>query len=158
MQTLGYLGAPPANPAQCPVAGSLQLQVLAVPAVVFDPVAPIAFCLTAPPHGIVLTASPAGGVFGGPGVVANRFDPSAVGPGHYILTYTWNYPNVNCPIVATQPVDVVLVPPPTVPADTVLCAGGGAAFPAAGQPGGRRMERAGRVGRRLVYAARHGGR
>jgi hypothetical protein len=136
MQTLGYVGAQPADPAQCPVAGSLEIQVLAVPAVTFDPVGPIAFCLTAPPHGTVLTASPAGGTFSGPGVVANRFDPATVGPGRYVLSYTWNYPNVNCPIVATQTVDVVLVPPPTLPADTILCAGSRAPFQLRATPAG----------------------
>ena len=136
VQTLNYLGAPPANPAQCPVAGSLQIQVLAVPTVVLDPVAPVAFCLTAPPHGIVLTGSPAGGTFGGPGVVANRFNPATVGPGRYVLSYTWNYPNVNCPIVATQTVDVVLVAPPQLPADTVLCAGSRVPFQLRATPAG----------------------
>jgi hypothetical protein len=136
MQTLGYVGAQPADPAQCPVAGSLEIQVLAVPPVTFDPVGPIAFCLTAPPHGTVLTASPAGGTFSGPGVVANRFDPATVGPGRYVLSYTWNYPNVNCPIVATQTVDVVLVPPPTLPADTILCAGSRVPFQLRATPAG----------------------
>jgi hypothetical protein len=136
IQTLGYVGAPPASPAQCPVSGSLQIQVLAVPAVVFDPVGVIDFCLTAPPHGTVLTASPAGGVFSGPGVVANRFNPSTVGPGRYVLAYTWNYPGVNCPIVATQTVDVVLVAAPRLPADTVLCAGSRVPFQLRATPAG----------------------
>ncbi|MGI4870361.1 MAG: gliding motility-associated C-terminal domain-containing protein [Janthinobacterium lividum] len=134
MQTLNYLGAQPANPALCPVAGSLQ--VLAVPTVTFDPIAPISFCLAAPPHGTALMASPAGGTFSGPGVVANRFDPSAVGPGHYVLSYTWNYPNVNCPIVATQTVDVLLLPPPHVAADTVLCTGSRVPFQLKATPAG----------------------
>ena len=136
IQTLGYIGAPPANPAQCPIAGSLEIQVLAVPTVALDPIGPIAFCLTAPPHGTVLTASPPGGVFSGPGVVANRFNPATVGPGHYILSYTWNYPNVNCPIVATQAVDVVLVPPPHLPADTLLCEGSRTPFQLQATPSG----------------------
>jgi len=136
IQTLGYLGVQPADPALCPSAGSLQIQVLAVPTVTLDPIAPIAFCLTAPPHGTVLTASPAGGVFSGPGVVANRFNPATVGPGRYVLSYTWNYPNVNCPIVATQTVDVVLVAPPTLPADTVLCAGSRVPFQLRATPAG----------------------
>jgi hypothetical protein len=136
MQTLGYLGAPPVDPAQCPIAGSLQIQVLAVPTVTFDPVSPINFCLTAPPHGTVLTASPAGGTFSGPGVVANRFDPATVGPGRYVLSYTWNYPNVNCPITATQTVEVLLVPPPRLPADTVLCTGSRVPFQLRATPAG----------------------
>ena len=124
-QTLGYTAPPPANPLQCPAAGTIQVEVLAVPAVQIDPVGPINFCLTAPPHGVVLTATPVGGVFSGPGVVANRFNPAAVGPGRYVITYTWSYPEfgLSCPITATRTVEVNLVPVPT-PIDTLLCTSG----------------------------------
>ena len=124
-QTLGYTGPQPSNPVQCPASGTIQVEVLAVPNVQIDPVKPINFCLTAPPHGVVLTATPVGGVFSGPGVVANRFNPATVGPGRYPITYTWSYPEfgLSCPITTTRTVEVILVPVPT-PIDTLLCASG----------------------------------
>ena len=116
--------------------------------------APINFCVTAPPHGVVLTAAPAGGVFSGPGVVGNRFNPADAGPGRYTLSYTWNFPGIDCPVVASQTVEV----DPSarrLPADTVLCPGT-APVSAAGQPR-RHLERAGRDARRRLHAARHAG-
>jgi hypothetical protein len=125
VQVLGYIGPAPTDPADCPVAGRLRIQVLPLPLVLMAPITPINFCLTAPPHGVVLTAGPPGGVFGGPGVVGNRFNPADAGPGHHTLTYTWDFPSIRCPVVATQTVDVVLVATAQLRPDTVLCAGQG---------------------------------
>jgi hypothetical protein len=38
---------------------------------------------------IAISATPAGGVFSGPGVFGNMFSPSAAGPGYHILTYNF---------------------------------------------------------------------
>ena len=121
VQRLAYAGPTPTNTIDCPTAGTLKIRVLPLPNVLLLPLATINFCLTAPPHGVVLTAAPPGGVFGGPGVVGNRFNPADVGPGRYTLSYTWNFPNINCPVVSTQTVVVALVPPGHLPPDTVLC-------------------------------------
>ncbi|WP_210514652.1 DUF7948 domain-containing protein [Hymenobacter terricola] len=120
MQTLSYSGPPSTDPAQCPGSGQLQLEVRAGPEPYLDPVPPVSFCTAVPPHGEVLTAQPAGGVFGGPGVVGNRFNPALAGPGRHTLTYTIRF--LTCTIVATQVVEVTQLPPIRLPADTVLCA------------------------------------
>ncbi|MBH8560215.1 DUF7948 domain-containing protein [Hymenobacter negativus] len=122
VQVLAYIGPAPANAADCPVAGRLRLQVLPLPPLFFAPVGDVSFCLAAPPHGIVLAALPAGGVFSGPGVVGNRFNPSDAGPGRHTLTYTWDFAQVRCPTTISQTVNVSLVPAVHLPPDTVLCA------------------------------------
>lgn len=119
-QTLSYSAPPTNDPTRCPGTGRLQMQVLAPPAIDIEPVQPISYCTAVPPHGEVLTAEPPGGVFGGPGVVGNRFNPAMVGPGHYTVTYTIRY--LTCSYTATQEVEVLLLPPIHLPADTVLCA------------------------------------
>ena len=136
VQTLAYAGPTPASPAQCPTAATLRVRVLPLPNVLLLPLTTINFCLTAPPHGVVLTAVPPGGVFSGPGVVGNRFNPADVGPGRYTLRYTWNFPSINCPVVSIQTVDVTLVPSGRLPADTVLCAPSGPFRLRASPPGG----------------------
>ncbi|MCH8330884.1 MAG: T9SS type A sorting domain-containing protein [Bacteroidetes bacterium] len=47
---------------------------------------------------ITLTGYPTGGVFSGPGITNNVFDPSNAGTGQIIITYTYN----NCPDVVSQ--------------------------------------------------------
>lgn len=41
---------------------------------------------------ITLTGHPAGGIFSGPGVTANQYDPFKAGVGRHVLTYTVNSP------------------------------------------------------------------
>jgi len=72
-----------------------------------------------PPHGEVLTAQPAGGIFGGPGVVGNRFNPALAGPGRHIITYTVQF--MTCTIVARTIAEVTELTAIRLPADTVLC-------------------------------------
>ncbi|MDO7848984.1 gliding motility-associated C-terminal domain-containing protein [Hymenobacter sp. M29] len=120
VQTLSYTGPTPAD-TSCAYAGQLKVRVLPLPLVLFAPVGAVSICLAAPPHGVVLSASPAGGTFGGPGVVGNRFNPGDVGPGRYTLTYTWDFPELRCPIVVSQTVVVSVVPNVQVPTDTTLC-------------------------------------
>src|SRR6185503_11943949 len=42
---------------------------------------------------VVMTGIPPGGTFTGPGVTGNVFNPSAVGPGVYVITYTYTDAN-----------------------------------------------------------------
>lgn len=51
---------------------------------------------------VQLTASPAGGVWTGPGLTANQFDPRSVGPGLYTLKYL--FPENEC----TQPDSITI--------------------------------------------------
>ena len=123
-QTLTYTTPqPPPGSGLCAGAGQLQVIVVSLPALYFEPIPPVRYCRESPPHGIVLRGQPAGGTFSGPGVTGNRFDPSATGPGQFTLTYTYTYLTVSasCPITTTQTVDVGLYTPLQLPPDTVLC-------------------------------------
>jgi hypothetical protein len=135
VQVLAYTGPTPTG-AGCGFTGRLRVQVLPLPFVYLTPLSPISYCLAAPPHGVVLTAVPPGGTFSGPGVVGNRFNPTDAGPGHHVISYTWDFPGVRCPIVVTQSVDVAVVSAVRLPADTVLCAGQAPFQLRASPPGG----------------------
>ncbi|WP_394747422.1 hypothetical protein [Spongiimicrobium salis] len=50
---------------------------------------------------------PEGGVYSGPGVVDNRFDPSVTGPGTFTLTYEFTDSTTNCSNTATQLITVI---------------------------------------------------
>jgi hypothetical protein len=118
-QTLSYASPQSTNPSQCPGAGTLRMEVAAPPLVHLDSVPSQSFCAGVPPHGEVLTAQPAGGIFGGPGVVGNRFNPALAGPGRHVLTYTVQF--MTCTIVATTIAEVTQLTAIRLPADTVLC-------------------------------------
>src|SRR4029077_993090 len=55
---------------------------------------------------VILTGIPPGGTFSGPGVTGNVFNPNAVGPGVYILTYTYTDAN-GCTGTTQQQVKVL---------------------------------------------------
>ncbi len=74
------------------------------PVVTLDPFADVldtdaAFALTG--------GSPAGGDYGGPGVSGGMFDPQAVGPGDYEITYSYTDPSTNCEGSASQNITVI---------------------------------------------------
>ncbi|MEI9943350.1 MAG: T9SS type A sorting domain-containing protein [Chitinophagaceae bacterium] len=56
--------------------------------------------------GVQLTATPAGGVFSGNGVINGYFYPKVAGVGTHTITYTYN--NGSCVVQDTKTVDVVL--------------------------------------------------
>ncbi|TLM95049.1 DUF7948 domain-containing protein [Hymenobacter jeollabukensis] len=123
-QVLSYAGPASTVPGQCPGSGQLTIGVIVPPTVEFEPVPPVSFCVGVPPHGVVLAATPAGGTFSGPGVSGNRFNPALAGPGRHTLTYAVNFEallGIDCPITVTQEVEVILLSPISLPADTVLC-------------------------------------
>jgi len=122
---LSYSAPPPTNPAQCAASGRLELDVLVTPPVTIAAVPPIGICASSPPHGIVLTAQPPGGTFGGAGVIGNRFNAVAMGPGRHVVTYSYREPQLGCLIEASQTIEVFQLSPVRLPADTVLCAGQG---------------------------------
>ena len=122
-QVLRYVGPAPADTSRCAATGRLRVQVLPLPFVFLNPIPPIDFCLTAPPHGVVLSAVPPGGVFSGPGVVSNRFSPADAGLGRHTIRYTWDFSGIRCPVTVSQTVEVRVVPAVSLRPDTVLCAG-----------------------------------
>ncbi|MGB8169098.1 MAG: alkaline phosphatase D family protein [Chthoniobacteraceae bacterium] len=59
---------------------------------------------------LAANVSPAGGTFSGPGVTAaGVFDPSAVGPGTYSITYTFDGGSTTFTVTVTAPVDTLTV-------------------------------------------------
>ncbi|OUJ70154.1 hypothetical protein BXP70_25215 [Hymenobacter crusticola] len=69
---------------------------------------------------VALTASPAGGVFSGPGMSGNSFNPAQAGVGTHVIRYTMP-DSVACGSIAQT---ITVSAPPTVQAgpDTTLCA------------------------------------
>ena len=118
-QTLSYTSPPSTTPGQCPGTGTLDVYVSAPPLVSIDSIPSQSFCAGVPPHGEVLTAQPAGGIFAGPGVVGNRFNPALAGPGRHVITYSIRF--LTCTIVARTVAEVTQLFPVRLPADTVLC-------------------------------------
>ncbi len=99
------------------------LSTKAVRYVVAPPVAPVftpvpAQCVTLGP--VTLAATPAGGIFSGPGVASGRFDPAAAGAGVHTLTYSIS-DSLGCGTI-TQQVTVGRPPILTAGPDTTLCA------------------------------------
>jgi gliding motility-associated-like protein len=114
----------------CGGVSTVRLTVVPAPTAAFTPAA-TSFCLNATTSAPVpLSATPAGGTFSGPGVVAGFFYPSNAGAGTHTLVY-----NVNangCLLQATQAVTVVrAVAPPSF----AVCSNG-AATPLIGTPAG----------------------
>ncbi|KUG08233.1 gliding motility-associated C-terminal domain-containing protein [Solirubrum puertoriconensis] len=86
----------------CQSQTSLRLTVVAAPTVQFEP-PQTEVCLNSP--AMPLTATPAGGIFSGPGVVRDSFLPTAVGPGLHTITYT--YTLGGCTVTINRQVSVV---------------------------------------------------
>ncbi len=67
-----------------PVTTTAIILIVPYPDATINPVANL--CLNAPQ--VTLTAHDPGGIWSGPGVTGNIFDPAAAGPGTHIITYT----------------------------------------------------------------------
>lgn len=100
----------------CTASAQQTIHVKTLPAVSFDAVAPL--CVTAQP--IVLTASPAGGVFAGPGVSGDTLYPSVAGAGTVDITYTYVDAVNACPNTATRQVTINALPVVKID-DATLC-------------------------------------
>ncbi|WP_051718309.1 gliding motility-associated C-terminal domain-containing protein [Hymenobacter sp. IS2118] len=97
---------------------------------VFAPVPPQ--CTTMP--ALALSATPAGGVFSGPGVAGGRFSPATAGAGTHTLSYAVS-DSLGCGVI-TQQVMVSRPPTVTVGRDTTLCADLRQPFQLRGSPAG----------------------
>ena len=104
----------------CAMTDSATVAVNAPPVVVFS-VQPTA-CTTDP--SFVLTGTPAGGTFSGPGVTGNMFTASVAGTGTHMITYTYTDSN-GCTGIATDEITVS----PCVGVDEPFIAAGMNVFP-----------------------------
>ena len=110
----------------CTTTGTRRVTVVAPPAVVFTPLLQSTYCVGAPaPAPVRLSATPAGGTFGGPGVsgsaAAGYFFTPALPVGTYQLTYAVTVGV--CTVQASQAVVVAPLPSAALAADTTICPG-----------------------------------
>lgn len=81
-------------------------------------------CLNEPPVDLMLTALPVGGVFTGPGVAGNNFDPIKAGIGEHQITYT--YTNASgCEAVDFRFMEVTALPTVNAGKNLFLCVDNG---------------------------------
>ncbi|MCB0594291.1 MAG: choice-of-anchor D domain-containing protein [Lewinellaceae bacterium] len=88
---------------------------------VFTPLMPRETCIDAP--AILLSATPSGGTFSGPGVPAGSaiFDPALAGPGSHVVEYV--YETAGCQNTASDSVAVHALPPVKLFDNLPLCEG-----------------------------------
>ncbi|WP_426058185.1 gliding motility-associated C-terminal domain-containing protein [Hymenobacter sp. B1770] len=126
----------------CTTTDTRRVTVTAPPTVSFPPLPQPTYCLPgpeAPPLPLVpLAATPAGGIFSGPGVSGNAttgyFFSPLLPAGTYQLTYTLTANG--CVVQATQPVTITNPLVIVVAPDTVLCPGSTQPFALRGSPAG----------------------
>lgn len=86
------------SPSGCsaPLSQTTTITVNPTPAVNFVPLS--TYCVNTPPVDLndAAVASPAGGIFSGPGVSGTVFTPSIAGPGTHSINYTYTDPVTNC--------------------------------------------------------------
>jgi PKD repeat protein len=107
------------NPA-CSDRDSIQITVMPVPVVTIQPVGTV--FLNGP--SITLEATPPGGIWSGPGITGNVFNPNSVGLGDYVVQYETIPDRWGCMSIDTIHISVILPPPPVADfrPDTVGCA------------------------------------
>lgn len=102
------------------VTASINIVVNALPEVSFT--APATVCSSSSP--VALVATPEGGIFSGPGVVDNTFDPAIAGIGVFSLTYTFTDLN-GCSNSASSEITVCATPEVTFSPITAVCINAG---------------------------------
>ncbi len=107
------------NPA-CSDRDSIQITVMPVPVVTIQPVGTV--FLNGPQ--ITLEATPPGGIWSGPGITGNVFNPNSVGLGDYVVQYETVPDRWGCMAKDTIHISVIMPPPPVADfsPDTVGCA------------------------------------
>ena len=116
------------NPPGCSSFDTDDVEVFALPVVIFT--APADLCIDAGVQATLGGATPAGGIYSGPGVTDNGngtdydFDPVAAGIGTHTITYTYTDGN-GCTAFDTDDVEVFALPVVifTAPADLCIDAG-----------------------------------
>ena len=107
----------------CSNSKSENVAVIASPSVSFSGLS-TSYCVYA--STVTLTGSPAGGIFSGPGISGNVFDPATAGPGGpYNITYSVTNIATGCSSSYTQQVSVNAKPTVSVSASSnAICLGG----------------------------------
>ncbi|MEO1518033.1 MAG: PKD domain-containing protein [Bacteroidota bacterium] len=100
----------------CQSSDELVVIVRDVPIVVLPE--PASFCADDAP--VPLTAQPLGGVWTGPGIQGNSFDPSQVPVGVYLLEYEYTDPNTGCSDNDFWRVEILPIPQVSA-SDTLYC-------------------------------------
>lgn len=107
---------------KCLRTGSLVVTVHDLPQVTFTATPP-PLCSSDP--FFALSGSPIGGIYSGPGVMGNNYDPSAAGAGTHTVNY--NYTDANgCAGSATQAITVFTLDIPSVVTGSAICMNGAA--------------------------------
>ncbi|OFY67199.1 MAG: hypothetical protein A3H98_01130, partial [Bacteroidetes bacterium RIFCSPLOWO2_02_FULL_36_8] len=89
----------------CSIQSGIFIKVNSIPVVSIDPLSPI--CVDA---GIIqLSANPTGGIFNGPGISGDTFDPSLTGAGTFTISYTYTS-SFGCTNTSTQTIVVNNLP------------------------------------------------
>ncbi|QQS27780.1 MAG: choice-of-anchor L domain-containing protein [Sphingobacteriales bacterium] len=83
------------------------------------------YCVDA--NSVVLSGTPAGGIFSGTGITGTTFDPVSAGVGTHTVTYEFTDPD-GCYYITTLPVTVVDLPVALFTAPEVICLGDQATF------------------------------
>lgn len=125
---------PPADPVNGdhpPVTTTAIILIVPYPDATITPVSPL--CLNSPV--INLTAHDPGGVWSGPGVTGNVFDPSLAGVGNHIITYSITTAS-GCTDSDQTTITVLPVPDATINPTGILCFNGPVVTLTAHDPGG----------------------
>ena len=126
--TITYTVTTLPNPPACSAFATNTIQVFALPALTFT--APNDLCINAGLQSGLGGATPAGGVYSGPGVTDDgngstySFDPIAAGAGVHTITYTYTDGN-SCTNTITDNVEVFALPVLTFTAINDLCINAG---------------------------------
>jgi hypothetical protein len=108
----------------CQGTAVLDLVVLAAGIAVIQPIGP--FC---PEAGLqTLTATPAGGIWGGAASSQGQLDPAVLGPGTHTVTYSVSLPGT-CPAADTLVVQVYNPPTAIISGSGTICEGSGNSVP-----------------------------
>jgi len=92
----------------CSNSATDNLTINPIPAVMFTNVVGTILTNT-PAFSLAGNVSPSGGIFTGPGMVGDMFDPATAGPGNHMITYTYTHPVTGCSASQIQYINVGVV-------------------------------------------------
>ncbi|GAA4037839.1 hypothetical protein GCM10022409_23820 [Hymenobacter glaciei] len=109
----------------CTTTGTRRITVVAPPTVVFTPLLQRTYCVSVPNAPVLLTATPAGGTFSGPGVSGSAATGYIFTPTLPVGTYQLAYAVTVgiCTVQTSQSVVIAPLPTSALAADTTVCFG-----------------------------------